>query len=232
MMATLCALLWAAPGAVAGEVSAGFGLGIGTDMPDKVSKDYANFGPGPGLLIPLWWELGSAARLRATARADMAMGSDRVTWAAGAVDGSDVRLYDDDHLAVLVAASLTVGGEVVIPGSGVAPYLGAELGPAWIGTYHSLDGATATALLDPEQNELDNPGNIDPYTGQVAWRSDVHLGVQPSIGDTSSAWLELGYSLAFVGEKALRKTPEDIDARRAPYGYNAIRLGVGLAFEL
>ena len=183
-------------------------------------------------MIPVWWEVTPAARFRATARADLSMGSDRVTWGAGTIGGDEVRLYDDDHLAVLVATSLTAGAEVVVPAQSLAPYLGAELGVAWIGTYHSLDGATASALLDPEQNELDSAGNIDPYTGQATWRTDVHAGVQPSLSESSSFWLEAGYSLAFVGEEALKKTPSELDARRSPYGYNALRLGVGLAFAL
>jgi len=215
--------------AVAGDVDVGVGAALAMDLPDRVSSDYARFGPGPSLQIPVRIGISPIARVRATARADLGVGSDRVTWAQE-VDGETLRLYDDDHFAMFLAAGLTVGPEVVIPVNGpFEPYFGAEAGVAWVGTYHSFGGVTR-AIMDPAENDFQDPGNIDPYTSQAAFLSDVHLGGMTS--GSVGAWFELGYSMAFVGESSLTKTIERVDARRSPYGWNAARIGAGVNFRL
>jgi len=199
------------------------------DMPDRVSKDYARFGPGPSLQIPIRYSLTSIARVRATVRADMGVGSDRVTWGRQ-VDGEEQRLFDDDHFAMFLASGVSVGPEVVIPLNGsVQPYFGAEAGIAWVGTYHSFGGVTRT-IMDPAQNDLQDSGNIDPYSSQVAFLSDLHAGGMTS--GSVGAWFELGYSIAYVPEAGLNKTLKELNARRAAYGWNATRIGGGVNFRL
>ncbi len=199
------------------------------DLPDKISKDYARFGPGPSLQIPIRYALAPSARLRATVRADFGAGKDRVTWGES-IDGAEQRFFDDDHFAMFLATGLTVGPEIVIPMRGaVAPYFAAEAGGAWVGTYHSLDGVTQR-IMDPAENDLKDAGNIDPYTSQVAFLSDVHVGGMTT-GDIG-AWFELGYSMAFVGESDLTKTIAIYNARRSAYGWNAARIGAGVNIRL
>lgn len=227
LLTVSCALSAAA---LAAEVDLGVGAALALDMPDRTSKDYARFGPGPSLQIPVRVGLSDYARLRSTLRADFGFGSDRVTWGLE-VDGVPLRMASDDHWAMLAAAGLTVGPEVVLPLSGsVRPYLGAEAGGAWVGTYHAF-GPEAEILLDPEQNELDNPKNVDPYTTQLAFLTDLHLGA--TVGTEGvGGWFELGYSAAFLGARPLNKAPESLDAQREAYGWNPIRLAAGVRIPL
>ncbi len=199
------------------------------DLPDKISKDYARFGPGPSMQIPIRYALAPSARLRATLRADMATGTDRVTWGES-IDGEEQRFFDDDHFAMFVASALTVGPEIVIPLDGpVAPYFGVEAGAAWIGTYHGLNGPPQR-FMDPAENDLKDPGNVDPFTSQLAFVSDIHAGGMTT-GDVG-VWFEAGYSIAFVGESDLTKSIDAYNARRAAYGWNAARIGAGVNLRL
>lgn len=223
----LCALPMPA---LAADLDVGVGAALAIDMPDRVSAEYAKFGPGPSLQIPVRIGLSDYARLRSTLRADLGIGSDRVSWALE-IDGTERRLGSDDHWAMFTAAGLTVGPEIVIPVDGpIAPYLGAEAGGAWIGTYHSFGGDTAV-LLDPNQNDLNDPGNVDPFTTQLAFLTDTHVGF--TLGDEGVGfWTELGYSMAFVGASSLKKSRAELDARREAYGWNPVRLGAGVRFSL
>jgi hypothetical protein len=215
--------------AMAGDLDIGVGAALSMDMPDPVSKSYAQFGPGPSVQVPIRYGLTSVARLRATVRADLGVGADRVTWGQW-VDGSEQRFYDDDHFAMFLASGLTLGPEVSIPlGGPIEPYFGAEGGIAWVGTYHSFGGVTRP-LMDPKVNDLNSAGNVDPYTSQFAFLSEVHLGAMTT--GAVGGWFELGYSMAFVGEADLSKTLQSFNARRSAYGWNAIRLGAGVNFRL
>lgn len=212
-----------------GDVSIGFGAALAMDLPDPVSKDYARFGPGPSVQIPVRWSVAPNANIRVNARADMGTGSDRVTWARH-INGEEVRFYAEDHWAMLLAGGLTAGPELLLPvGGGLAPYLGAGAGVAWVGTYHAL-GTESDMLLDPAQNDLQDPGNVDPYTSQAAFLTDLTLGATTR-GDTA-LWFEAGYSNAWVGARRLTKTIPEFDARREAYGWNAARVGLGVAFTL
>ena len=159
----------------AGDLDIGVGAALAMDLPDRISKDYAHFGPGPSVQVPIRYALAPSARLRATVRADLGTGEDRVTWGQS-IDGAEQRFFDDEHFAMFIAAGLTAGPEITIPLDGpIAPYFGAEAGAVWIGTYHSLNGVTQQ-FMDPTENDLKSTGNIDPYTSQVAFLSDVHVG--------------------------------------------------------
>ena len=222
-------LLLATISAQAGDLSIGFGAAVAADMGDKVSAGDTKFGPGPSLQVPIRYAVADKAWIRATVRADAGWGTDRVTWGE-TIDGQDVRFYSTGHWAMLLGTALTVGGDAGLPGD-LPLYVGAEAGPAWVTTYHSLGGETQL-LLDPEQNDLDSTGNIDPFTAQATLLTDLHGGALLPMGDAMKLWVETGYSLAFVGPRALNKTPEALDARREAYGWNAVRLGVGVSLAL
>ena len=207
------------------NLAAGFGLFGGLDLGDRFSET-TRFAGG-GLSIPVRLEIHDAVRLRATLRAEMGWGTDRLTWSEE-VAGETVRVFDDDHSAILASGALSVGADILLPlGLPIGLYFGAEAGPAWFGTYHVLGGDTVV-LLDPEQNDLERPTNVDPYTSQGALLSDVHFGVERVlVEDRLALWFEVGYSIAFVESRGLRKSPAELDAKREAYGYNALRAGVG-----
>lgn len=213
----------------AGDLSLGFGAAVSADLGDNVSDGDTRFGPGPSLQVPIRYALADKAWIRATVRADAGWGTDRVTWGQ-TVDGEEVRFYSTGHWAMLLGTALTVGGDAGLPGN-LPLYVGAEAGPAWVTTYHSLGGETQL-LLDPSQNDLDSSKNLDPFTAQAALLTDLHAGALVPMSDGMKLWVETGYSLAFIAPRALNKTPEALDARREAYGWNALRLGLGVSLAL
>ncbi|MBT3223999.1 MAG: hypothetical protein HN348_33440 [Proteobacteria bacterium] len=231
--ASVLAMALAAPiTAWSGNFSLGVLGAVSGDLPDPVSKEYANFGPGPSLQIPLRYSLSEMISIRQTTRLDLALGHDRVSWLEQ-VDGEEYRFYDDEHRAFLVAAAFTIGPEVFIPVKGVfSPYLGIEGGVAWVGTYHALGGEyeNTQILLDPDSNELGNPRNIDPYTTQGAFLTDFHLGGRVQLNEKLALFVEAGYSMAFLVARSLKKAPAELDARREAYGWNAMRGGFGVSY--
>ena len=131
---------------------------------------------------------------------------------------------------MVALAGLTAGPELVLaPDAAIRPTLGAEFGGAWVGTYHSLDASTAF-LMDPALNDLENANNVDPYTNQWALMTDLHAGL--TTGDAVGLWTEVGYSASFVAESTLRKTLAEYEARRSAFGWNAVRLTLGVRFAL
>jgi hypothetical protein len=131
---------------------------------------------------------------------------------------------------MFVAVAVSAGADFLLPVPGkVAPYLGADLGVAWVGTFHSFGGPTEV-LLDPEQNNLESGSNIDPWTSQATFVTDLHGGVDLPVGERVALWVETGYSVAFLNSRELRKTPPELDATRDPYGWNAFRIGAGVSF--
>lgn len=223
--------LGVAPASALTPNEVGVGVGVATDLGDPASADHTRFKPGPSLAVPVRWNLTEESgdvllRLRATGRAELAMGNDQLTWDVG-VAGTTVRVSDDEHLAVLTHGGVIVGPEVVIPNGEVSPYFGAGLGLGWIGTYHSLSGDSAV-LLDPEQNDLDNPNNLDPYTSQAVIQTEMVVGVD--LATEQPLFLELSMGGAWVGERALKKSPERSAATRSAYGWNPVRLTAGVLF--
>lgn len=231
---TLAVLALVAPSAAlaadAGDLSLGVGVALAIDLPDPASKGSARFVPGPSLWVPFRWTVVPLARARLDLRADLAPGgTDTVRWTEE-VDGEPVEVHSTGHFAMFVAVGLSAGVDFLIPVKGkVAPYLGADLGVAWVGTFHSFEGATRP-LLDPDQNDLDDPGNLDPYTTQWAPLTDLHGGVDVPLSEGVALWVETGYSVAFLNARDLRKTPPELDATRDPYGWNAFRIGTGVSF--
>ena len=228
----LLALPLPALAAEPGTLGVGVGAAVVADLPDAVSGSHTRFGPGPGLVVPLRYRVAPMARLRLTPRVDFAAGTDRVRWVQE-IDGQPTTFYADGHWAGRFGVSLTGGADLFLPvdTGPVAPYLGAELGGAWVTTWHSFDGPSRV-LLDPEQNDLDNPRNVDPYTTQATFLTAVHAGAELAVSEGLALWLETGYSVAFLNARPLEKTPPELQATRDPYGWNAFRVGAGVVFRL
>lgn len=228
-------LLLLATAAQAGTTSFGVGLGFMADLPDA-AKGNTNFG-GPTLSLPLRIGVSSAARIRIEPRADIGMGSNFVSWAGpGMWEGEPYRLSSEEHWAMLTSAQLLVGVEADAPiNSEVKPYFGGAIGLAWVGTWHSFGDESNTGILlsDYSEEERSNSSTIEPNTQDLVPITDLEAGVRMPLGDSGMKLdLGLGYSFAFLGEKRLSRTPDELDATRGAYGWNAIRVGAGIEFEL
>lgn len=196
----------------AGDLSVGLGGGITKDMGDPAlgGEKYANFGVGLGLLVPVRYKVGDTTRLRLDLGLQMARGTDRVTW-----EQADTTYYVDDQPAAVTAATLGVGGDLFFGKSPV--YLGATMGGGYFVVAHSVSGAPS---------EL----GTDLSSRQFAPVADVHLGGYQGVGDTLAVWLEAGYSISFLDASAL--TSAGLNAQRAPFGWNAVRVGLGVSLSL
>jgi hypothetical protein len=211
-----------------GEWSVGAELGASLDLPDHASGEHTRFGPGPSLAIPVRVGLTDATRLRLTPFADVAFGHDRVRWTQ-VIDGAPITFHDDDHFTMLGAAGALVGAEWwLVDGETLDLALGADVGAAFVGTWHSLGGPTQV-LLDPEQNDLDDPRNIDPYATAIAAVAGLDLTASVPMADGLRFTVRTGYSSAFVPARPLRKAPAALDPDRAAFGFNPIRLSIGVA---
>jgi hypothetical protein len=207
--------------------SVGVGLSGGFDLP---GPDGGDFGIAPGLYVPILVGLSPAAGLRITVSATGGPGTDEVSWAES-VNGTETRIATASDFALVLTALATIGPDVAIPSDGpVEAYFGAEVGGGLAGVYHSLGGPTAF-LIDPAQNDLEDPGNIDPYTFSPVLASDLHVGAR-STGEGVGWWAEAGYGSAWIGSAPLKKSLPAADARREGIGWNPLRLGVGVSFAL
>ncbi len=212
----------------AADPTVGVGLGLVVDLPDAASANHTRFAPGPSLSIPVTLPLTSLVAMRISPRGEVAFGRDRVSWTQS-IGGRQYTLVDDDHFSMTARAGVTLGPEVVLAETAISPSLFATIGPSWVGTYHAFEGPTA-GLLAPAENDLSDPGNVDPFTSQAALTTEAGLGLrgQGSVG----WWAEVGYGSTWVGERALRKSVKSLEAHRAAYGWNPLRLGVGVFVSL
>lgn len=201
------------------------GMAMG-DLPDAALEDpTAQFPIGGGLVVPLRWAPRPGAALRGCLALAAAPGEDTVTWVEDGV------LYESrDHWAMVGLASLTVDAEVELwPEAGSSPFFGAGAGGALTGSFHSF-GGDSRALLDPSENDLDDPDNVDPYTLQLAPTAEVYLGLRVGRGLALDA--ELAYALTWVAGENLQKAPAELQPRRLAYALDTLRLAVGLSFPL
>lgn len=203
--------------------SVGVGVGLAQDLPDAFETPVpARFGPGVALLVPARLDLTAAAALRATFRAELAFGRDHVSWIAGGGP-----LVGEETKARVLGTSVVIGPEVHLPTEGkVVPYLAGGLGLALVHTFHNVERPELFEEKDPEV--LDNSMYLDPFTRQVALATDVAVGVD--LGDL--LWAELGYGASFLDATPMRRSDPTLDVQRQAYGWNALRLAVGLTFPL
>lgn len=214
-----CALL---PGLARAD-SVGVGIGVAQDLPDGLETPVpTRFGPGVALVVPGRLDLTPAAALRATFRADGAFGRDHVSWIAGG--GPTV---GEETKARVVGAHLVVGPLVRWPTEGaVVPYLTGGLGLALVHTFHNVERPELFAEKDPAV--LARGSYLDPFTRQLALATDVAVGLD--LGER--LWTEVGYGAAFLDTATLRRSDPTLDVKRQAYGWNALRLAVGLTFPL
>jgi hypothetical protein len=214
------------------EAALGVGLGLSADLADAASAGETRLRPGPELTVPLRLRLLDPLRLRVDLSVTYASGVDELTWQDSA-EGVPVRRTDaDSHAAFFGGVRGSAGLEVQIPLSGrVRPFFAADVGVAGVGMFHALR-EEAAVLLDPAQNDLGDPGNIDPYTIQPALWTHAAVGATAQLNDRLELVVELGYGSAFVGSRALAKTALAQDARREAFALNPLRAMVGVAWKL
>jgi len=224
--AIIAGLVTLAGHASAGEVSVGLLGGVNVDLPDLASKSYARIQPGPSVMIPVRWHATEVVAVRGTARFDFASGTDRLTWSRW-VDGADVRFADDQSAAVLGGFGASVGVELHLPMEwAVRPYGGAEIGLMGVGVWHTLGGESDTIY------DVESGGSVGPYTMQAVLVTDVHAGARVPLVKRLSVWVELGYAASYLPAANLRKTRDELDARREAIGWNTFRAGAGLSISL
>jgi hypothetical protein len=231
-------LLWTSAWA-AEPVAVGVGAGLGLEMPDNSSSFglLADCNPESGkacapvvhLLVPVRVPLTTHTALRIGTTGTFGVGRDVISWEVA--DPEDPRFTDNSRRheiarAFYTSLGATVGPEVRLPTTGrVVPYFATGLGLGLAATFHS--DLQRPDLFDPELYEvedLSNPRVISPYAMQPALAGDLALGV--SVG---ALWVELGYQLQYLGQARLRKTPTELKAEREPFGWNTLRLSVGVS---
>ncbi len=235
----LAGLPWAClltSAAIAGPaIGVGVGAGVQSDFMDR-GVVTTHLQPGPTLSVPVRVALTPSVMLRTGVRLGFAQGIDMLTWGT-AVDGLSVRVEDDGtHKAFGLSALAEVGLDVAAPVRGpVAPYAALDLRGGWAGMYHALAG-NSRVLLDPAQNNLGSPSNVDPYTASGTLGGGVGLGVRADVGanktSTGRAPLsieaEVGWSGAWWGAAEVRKAPPELDARREAFAWDGLTAGVAV----
>jgi hypothetical protein len=229
----LLASAWAAE-----PVTVGVGAGLGLEMPDSSSSFglLADCNPETGkacapvfhLLVPVRVPLTTHTGLRIGATGVFGVGRDVITWEVS----RDPRLPVEDQRrheivrAFFTSLAATVGPEVRLPVEGnVVPFFATGVGFGFAGTFHS--DLQRPDLFDSEvytAEDLQNPRVLSPYALQPALAGDLALGVT-----TGPVWFELGYQLQYLGSTRLRRTPDSLLARREAFGWNALRLSVGVS---
>ncbi|MCA9493948.1 MAG: hypothetical protein KC621_28660 [Myxococcales bacterium] len=218
------ALLFAGPARAA---SVGIGLDLGTDLPDVHGGDAATAFPvGVALRVPVVVPLAETAGLRVTPRLQGAQGQDLILFPAQ--DGG--LALGDEVKAWYASAAVLVGPEVRITRGGVAPTFGAGVGPALAMTFHNFDRCGYFAPNQDCGTGAEPLPAMDPSTTQLAIATELSFGVQFLPEDPGTgAWVELGYgSVGVPGVAFGDRAAEGLE--RAPYAYNAVRLGFGVLF--
>lgn len=218
-------LLLAGP---AHAASVGIGLDFGTDLPDSHGSDATTAFPvGGALRVPVGIPLSDTAGLRITPRFQGAQGQDLIL-----LPGQGGAALGDEVKAWYASAGVLVGPEVRITRGGVAPTFGAGVGPALAMTFHNFDRCGYFAANDSSDcggSGEPLPG-MDPSNTQLVVATELSVGVQFLPEDAGlGAWVELGYgSVGVPGVAFGDRAAEGLE--RAPYAYNAVRLGFGVLF--
>lgn len=214
-------IAWLAVAGVARASSVGVGLGGAVDLPDGGE---AKFGPSPNLLVPVRIDLGQTARIRTTLHAAFGAGTDEISWMVGGE-----RVSEPSEAAYFGSVALLSGPEIAVPLDGpISPYFGGSIGLALVHTWHNIDRADLFGPTYTDEQLLGAPGRtFDPYARQLVLATDLAVGI-----DAAPLWAELGYALQFVPDAPLRKSEPSLLVRHEPYGWNALRLVVGVSIPL
>ncbi len=207
----------------------GAGLDLLTDIGDPgLDQGGANLGWGVAVRAPVRWVPQPVVALRIDPFVSLNRGQDRVEWTQF---GGSVDYASEDHWTMLTQLGFTIGPELSPwSDSSLAPYVGTSVGLAWARHWHSFRG-DAAVLLDPASNDVNSGGNIDPYSDQIAPSAGVHVGVRIHDVLPFAIETELGYNVAFTRRVRLKNARPALNASRAGYGFNPIRLGVNLVFS-
>jgi hypothetical protein len=218
-------LILVAASAWAASWELGVGVGAGGDLPGEVSGVQAQSAALPQVGFRLWTDASFAtAAMRFTLTGEAAKGHDTLTWWEGEWTSSD------DHPAWCVDTGLFAGPSVRLPEGRTVQFIAvAQAGFEGVGFFHDLGGATA-GLLDADQQDLDDPDSLDPYTLQAVPAFNAELGVRA--GRRVAVEVGLGYTSAWLAAAALQRSPPNTGARRSAVLLNALRLSVGLVAPL
>ena len=225
-VASIWGTAWLAAASPAYAIEAGLGLGAQTELSDGSSGDPAlKFSPGPVLWLPVRAPVADGFFLRADLQLGANRGQDRVEWQR--LDAL-VTVYSDTHWTLLTEAGLSVGPEVSLIDNGSTRVLwGVTGGVNTSAVWHSFD-STAVDIFDQEQNDLDNPMNIDPYTLQASPVVGTHASLLIETSSALAFELEVGYKVSTLREAPLRKADANVNAVRSAMGLNFFRLGVSV----
>ncbi len=214
--------------ALASDFEFGVGLDLAVDLGDAgLDQGDANMGAGPVFRAPIRWTPQPIIAVRADPFVSFHSGQDRVEWTQ--FDGN-VGYASEDHWTLLTQMGVTVGPEISPwPQSKISPYAGTNVGVAWARHWHSFKGASAV-LLDPAKNDVSSGSNIDPYTDQMVPMVGLHTGVRFHDILPFAIEAELGYNVAFMRRAPLKKARPALDAERAAYGFNPLRIGINAVF--
>ncbi|MEZ4234882.1 MAG: hypothetical protein R3F59_01685 [Myxococcota bacterium] len=202
--------------------SFGVGLGGSYDLPDaKQDEQRTRIDLGGLLVLPARIDVGPSVAVRTTFEVGVARGTDTLSWQVG-----DERV-GVENAALFGAGTLLVGPEVALRGDrGWWPYFGVSVGPSLVVTGHSKM-TDRHDLFDPAEYstaDLGDPSTVDPFSRQVVLASQLTAGIA-----TDLLWAELGYGGSYLPAGELRRGTPGIGLRREAYGWNALRLVVGVA---
>lgn len=208
--------------ALAGELSAGVQVGVGRDLPSLAAQDPTTFGLGPAALVSARWAPAPGAAVRVGLELARGTGTDRLLWSE-TVNGERYDFYAEDQVARFSSARLVVGPELaVLPDALVTPVLGAGAGVGVVTGGHEL-GAQGAALAE---------GDAGPSTRQLTWAAGGWLGLRAGRPGKVALELEAGYLSSFLPEAPLRNAPSALEASRAAWSLDLVRVSGGVSFPL
>ncbi len=218
-------LILAAAIAFAASVELGATAGVAGDLADDPPAGDGRGSLGPAATLRTRLELGfGPAALRLQVASFTGSGRDTVYW------WEDGWRSSADHWTWLGGVTVGAGPMVRVP---LSPSVqlggGATGGIMGIGAFHDFGGASQY-LLDPKQNDLDDPDNLDPYTIQAVPSAELVASLR--VGRALAAELELGYTLALVPAADLSGTPPESSARRTAFALGAVFIALGVSAPL
>ncbi len=215
-------LILAAAIAFAASVELGATAGVAGDLADDPPAGDGRASLGPAGTLRTRLEVGfGAAALRVQVAGLTGPGRDTVYW------WEDGWQSSTEHWTWLGGVTVGAGPMVRVPVSRSVQFgAGATAGVMGVGSFHDFGGSTQY-LLDPAQNDLDDPDNLDPYTIQAVPSAEMVASLR--LGHGLAAELELGYTLALVPAADLSGTPPESSARRTAFALGAVFIALGVS---